>query len=382
MSSNPPHALYISPRQSSMAPQSPMKSPVRRVLGELTPNARASPVIARDDIVKTPTATSPLKKAGPVTPADILSEKHRLEEEAKTRWTEGKKRPLDTAITAVAFKKRRRTESWTAGERTSLWVTQDTTVQPPLSLHVPSDGSTTEENTPEPEPSPTGSGLRPSLEATAVKGSFSSLIDYDPSNASDKSQRPSLSPPADHHVEVVETNLKSQVELLRLRLRVAMYKVRTNQTDVPLSHLKVVDNKPSDPTGETIPPAEPNNSAALSVKPVSIPSAKRVEQSKSRSLGLLPAPILRPTAYSSRFINSRVADITSSPPSGSASPRKDLSVREHSLPTTRVSSPVKARAHVTPMASRVIEVGSEENLTSSVVKGRAASGLLELMRAR
>lgn len=226
---------------------------------------------------------------------------------------------------------------------------------------------------------------RPSLASVAPKGSFSSLIDYDPSNASDKSHRPSASPPPDTEMEDVELNFKSKVELLRLRLRVAMYKVRTDQTLLPFSDLKMLSE-----FGMT----EKSIRKDVSFKEP-LPSPIRASllnslragqadggQGRPNSLELLPAPVLLPTAYSARFVSGPIASVPSSPPSGFTSPRKDSMQQEDritSLPATRVSSPYKA--HTTPMARRILEEESEENLTSSVVKGRAANGLLELMRA-
>lgn len=87
------------------------------MLGELTPNARTSPAFIRhaDELVKTPVArtlSSPLKRERPVTPADILSEKHRLEREEQSR-----KRAWDDDENAVGFDKRRRHDSWDLGRR-------------------------------------------------------------------------------------------------------------------------------------------------------------------------------------------------------------------------------------------------------------------------
>ena len=113
-------ARYASPKQSNMTPRSPIKSPVRRVLGEITPNARRSPVVVRDEL-KTPAATSPLKKSRPVTPADVLSAKHRLEEEERTRQLESRKRSIEDDVDAIDFSKRQRTESWAVGEHSSMW---------------------------------------------------------------------------------------------------------------------------------------------------------------------------------------------------------------------------------------------------------------------
>lgn len=222
---------------------------------------------------------------------------------------------------------------------------------------------------------------RPLLASVAPKGSFSSLIDYDPSNASDKSHRPSASPPPSHEVEIVEPSFQSKVELLRLRLRVAMYKVRTQQIALPFTALKMLGE--SGTKDRTIRKDVSFKEPLPSPIRESLLGAGQADglRGRPKSLELLPAPVLVPTAYSSRFISAPIASVPSSPPSTFTSPRKDCMQRDEripSLPATRVSSPYKAH---TPMARRVLDQESEENLTSSVVKGRAASGLLELMRA-
>ena len=115
-----------------------------------------------------------------------------------------------------------------------------------------------------------------------------------------------------------------QVETLKLRLRMAMYKVSTNQTYVPLSHLQVPFRHSTSDVRRSI-------SAALEVQPAYVdqsPSSHDITEppsiiisptkttspgTQSKPLGLLPTPLLRPTAYSSRFITSQ--DISPSPPS-------------------------------------------------------------------
>lgn len=251
-----------------------------------------------------------------------------------------------------------------------------TYLQTPRPAAISFDSTTTVEDSPElvivePKGGRERESPRPCLETTAAKGSFSSLIDYDPADASDTSDHPSASPSAaSHGPEEVEPSLESKVELLRLRLRIAMYKVRTRQTTLPLSRLKVLN--------EFAPVAKPAREVEADVSSPELPTPSGVSNAAVKPLGLLPAPVLLPTAYSARFVQTSIDTLPSSPPSARMSPRKgSLQVAAApSLPVTRVSSP--AKAHPTPMARRVME--SEENLTSSAVKGRAADGLLELMR--
>lgn len=145
----------------------------------------------------------------------------------------------------------------------------------------------------------------------------------------------------------------------------AMYKIKTNQTQVPLDALEVVPRA-----------AHSSLSTILAVQPPLSHSASP-NQSPPATGGmptLLPAPILRPTAYSSR----KIEYIRSSPPE---SPEK---VSDND----RFATPIAARrvqqllnipgTSISPEKERV---DNREDLTSSVVKGRAASSLLELMRA-
>ena len=138
-----------------------------------------------------------------------------------------------------------------------------------------------------------------------------------------------------------------------------MYKVRTNQTDIPFSELQVENALPSKtPTQQAIEDAvaelrrEAQEVAAREPRPA-VPK-------------LLPAPVLRPTAYSSRFIYE--TNLPSSPPM--LSPDK--------LPTTRgAATPLR---QVPRMANSPSSVQNLE-LTSSVIKGRVAEGLLGLRHA-
>ena len=155
--------------------------------------------------------------------------------------------------------------------------------------------------------------------------SFSSLINYDPSSQT----APSSQQPA-------QLKGPSYAELLRLRLRVAMFKVRTNQVGIPFDDLKVEQSPPPPPHAFALVPSE---------------------QQPCRPL--LPAPLLRPTAYSNRMLY----NVPSSPPA-SFSPAKLSRGGEARTPTSgRFSGP------------------DEQELTSSIVKGRVAEGLLGLRNA-
>jgi len=142
----------------------------------------------------------------------------------------------------------------------------------------------------------------------------------------------------------------------------AMYKIRTNQTQVPLDALEVVPCT-----------AHSSLSTILTVQPIHSHSASSSqshcrEEANSGIPKLLPAPILRPTAYSSR----KIEYIRSSPP---ASP-------ENASENETFATPIAAhRVQQLANMQEKEHMESKEDLPSSVVKGRAASSLLELMRA-
>lgn len=267
-----------------------------------------------------------------------------------------RKRHLVDIVDTTGHKKRRQDVS-SVGEIPAL-VRLDT-------------GSTTEPDSPGTERRLMGDDLKVFDVAAKPKGSFSSLIDYDPATASDKEHEPSVSPSIEEPGNPFEVSIKSRAEMLRLRLRVAMYKVRTGQTNLPMASIELPQAELPSPSRDE---AHIGTDAVVQVLP--------------NRLGLLPAPVLMPTAYSSRFIGASAAPVArmmSSPPSRNVSPRAAIPMEGSSpvafpRPVTRVSSPLKHVSSATPAGRRVLE--SDGDLTSSAVKGRAANGLLELMRGR
>jgi hypothetical protein len=141
-----------------------------------------------------------------------------------------------------------------------------------------------------------------------------------------------------------------------------MYKVKTDQACVPFSNL-VVPQKESARLDHS---SDDEEDILLEVKP----SQRRTQAPANIVVKggpvskLLPTPLLLPSAFSSRFITTPV---TSSPPP----PRTVIDLDGIETPE---DSPRKG------YEKRMAEDGRD--LTSSVVKGRAASGLLELMKAR
>lgn len=144
-------------------------------------------------------------------------------------------------------------------------------------------------------------------------------------------------------------------ENLRLRLRLAHFKVRTNQTHIPLSQLQTSAREDR---------GSPEHQPSLPT--------------------LLPAPVLLPTAYSARTIAQ--PQIPSSPPSspdnGAEKTIRDEIFRTPALPRhstsfRQMSSPPDSQER----ASRK-PYTEEDSLTSSAVRGKAAFGLLGLRQER
>lgn len=149
--------------------------------------------------------------------------------------------------------------------------------------------------------------------------------------------------------------------MLRLRLRVAMFKVQTNQTNLPMSRLRISPNSP---------PSQSQNSGTSPERTNSLPR-------------LLPAPELRPTAYSARMIPQ--AHPPSSPPSSrKSSPDGNVQeeiFRKPALPKDR-TQPVDLHLSSPPDSDWADREGEAvDPLTSSAVRGSVARSLLGLAQA-
>ena len=157
-------------------------------------------------------------------------------------------------------------------------------------------------------------------------------------------------------------NHLQHAETLRLRLRLAHFKVQTNQTNLPLSQLRVSREEPLLPQEPLLRPNEQQ------------PYPK-----------LLPAPVLLPTAFSARMI-ARPQDLSSPPCSPDHGTQRESPnvFRTPALPRQKV--PTALRQLSSPpgsdegMSKRQYE--DEDNLTSSAVRGKAAIGLLDLRQER
>jgi hypothetical protein len=137
-----------------------------------------------------------------------------------------------------------------------------------------------------------------------------------------------------------------------------MYKVQTDQVDVPFSELQTEEDVSCrSPTAEEVEGA---------VADLRREAKEKLEAAQARAKlqpvpKLLPAPTLFPTAYSSRMIYDAPSMMPSSPPV-ERSPARFAMGMQH-----------------TPARRGLWDEGE---LTSSIVKGRVAEGLLGLRHAR
>jgi len=163
-------------------------------------------------------------------------------------------------------------------------------------------GSSTEPDTPSGEDS-----------GQESQHSFGSLINYDPSSQQ-AAQGPFAASNASFHAGIKGQSRRraqnpalrnSQAEILRLRLRVAMYKIRTNQIYTPFSRLRVYGAaKPvTKRTRADLASERPRFSSEEPELP-ELPqdSHRRRNDMNTETPRLRAPPILRPTPHSSRMI--------------------------------------------------------------------------------
>ena len=152
-----------------------------------------------------------------------------------------------------------------------------------------------------------------------------------------------------------------------------MYKVRTSQVEVPFEDLNVEARH----TVLSVQDAVEEAVAQLRREAQQVlerdEQRQNMHEQRPSIPKLLPAPVLLPTAYSIRKIYP--VDLTSSP-EASTSPNRLPMLPPASTPRRNVqqlSSP--------PSSAEREGIPSDRELTSSVVKGRVAEGLLGLRHA-
>jgi hypothetical protein len=134
-----------------------------------------------------------------------------------------------------------------------------------------------------------------------------------------------------------------------------MYKVQTDQINVPFAQLQADEER--DPTAEEVEGA---------VADLRREAQEKLQAAQDRAQmqpvpKLLPAPMLVPTAYSSRMIYDAQQMLPSSPPA--------------------LQSPARFQMGFDSQTPARKGLWDEGELTSSIVKGRVAEGLLGLRHA-
>lgn len=167
--------------------------------------------------------------------------------------------------------------------------------------------------------------------------------------------------------------------MLRIRLQLAAYKVKTNQTKTPFFWLHGPQSSP-----------ERRRMPLIKREEGVISAAKRQAtdqlESAVRKLNSLPLPTIVPTAYSARYMAPAREDTPSSPPASTSSEELGISGANTITPRdyprarrspTQLSSPTASQADSVALP----RMSSSGDATSGVVKTEAANGLLDLIRA-
>ncbi|KAG9851393.1 hypothetical protein KCU98_g1916, partial [Aureobasidium melanogenum] len=151
-------------------------------------------------------------------------------------------------------------------------------------------------------PSPTehdshseGDSGRSSQNSNATRGSFSSLINYDPSSQQQQQQ---------HHQQTSSSasmSIRTAAQTLRLRLRIALYKVRTNQINVPFSRLQIIAKQPTRHQ-QPQPPAPLSPDALPMAPPPLRPYSEKNTQPSEPQVQAQQALFSTPNIFSNRFM--------------------------------------------------------------------------------
>ncbi|KAJ4304668.1 hypothetical protein N0V90_000195 [Kalmusia sp. IMI 367209] len=352
----------------------------RRILGELSPRALNSPS-KRVDPSEGARAHSPLKQMQTLTP-QLFGEKENA--------PKGRKRSIHEVEDAERVDDAKIRVGGTAGNiGLSAAAVRLHTEHYVVDLPVP--GSPTERNTPTPEPDP-------SQDAQGSQSSFSAFINYGACASQNSVQAPP-SPPT-----LVEEEKKSRAELLRTRLGFGIYKVKTNQvgkseTDI-IAHWESSFSGPTDATSMAVTSSRDSETYHQIPNPSASPAHRdpqpvfiKANLDPFRPIGnlkLTPAPVLLPTATSSRILHDY--QMPSSPPQAISpeqlmSPVKQMasySTPVHQRPRmeTERDEDDDERDGSAQDGLRRMQRFQEGELTSSAVKGNAAKGLMQLMAGK
>ena len=166
---------------------------------------------------------------------------------------------------------------------------------------------------------------------------------------------------------------------MRIRLQLAAYKVRTDQTGTPFFWLRGPRSSPERLRLPLIKGEEGVISAARS-------RATNQEKRVVRNLNSLPIPTIIPTAYSARYMIPGREGFPSSPPVSTNSEElatSDVETLTSKDDTRAQRTKVQLSSLTASEADGVAlqRISSSRDVTSSVVKTEAANGLLDLIRA-
>jgi hypothetical protein len=387
-----------------MAPRSPSKTTPRRVLGDLPPNALKTPskLTGALDAAEGLRAQSPLKQVTTLSPHLRMGKENLASMNA---YPQGRKRSIhevddaeNVEIAKAMFGAR---DTTMTGARVGLTAAavQTHTVSPPAarrvqhvsntvqdltSVDLPTPGSPTERNTPSPEPEVLPAGAN-SQNTQTSEYSFSNFINTELLGSQTENAEQEK-PPAP-----VEEAKKSRAELLRTRLRFGYYKVETNQVDKRGSEVistwessspESNDASMSAPITSSVESAKSHRVPNITLSPVrrdAHPVFVEANLDPFRPIGkLTPAPVLLPTAVSSRM--NYDYHLPSSPPQA-ASPQH-VSPEQLMSPVRQKRRRTEEAAEEETVQGRLQSRLQEGDLTSSAVKGNAANGLLQLSHAR
>lgn len=152
-----------------------------------------------------------------------------------------------------------------------------------------------------------------------------------------------------------------------------MFKIRTGQVAVPFAELKVPDSQPRTQVSES--GAYDQEAVERAVEELRREAQARLSKTTPK---LMPGPVLKPTAYSSRKIYA--IDLINSPSQPASA---DMSPELPVAHPVEVGTPHRYTQQLSSPSGSVGRFGrsAEQELTSSVVKGRVAEGLLGLRNA-
>ncbi|KAI7278109.1 hypothetical protein KC345_g6153 [Hortaea werneckii] len=382
-------------------------APQRRVLGDVSPNVKlASSAIGLLKNGK-PMASSPLKRSYTASfdhgaGLKYLKRRRLSEDEALSEQVENTRQDTRRSSGSV-FEGNRSASLGDAPEADvgsgPLHIEQQerTHSVPAIQEQYEPIIPTVQQESPTEPNTPTSNGDEPQQHSSAERHSFSSLINYDPSSQVSNNNNhnataninAAISATIEHQSSIPGL---SRAQLLKLRLRVAMYKVQTNQTHLPFESLthagRDVDGRA---TSEAVEEAVAQLKREAYLKQVQQRQRQAEQDSTNPSTDqpvpkLLPAPVLKPTAYSSRQVVYEDADPPSSPPASESTPRRG-SEPHHQTPTQHLKSTGSAD---TPQSDTMENTddgstqlpggdrGEERDFTNSLDKGRVAEGLLGL----